>query len=489
MPKINVINSENKRNQITTFLKDDQDIVEKLFDRGYFSYTGEDLRRIYYGNYESYFNSQSEADFFMLQRLLYYTADVEQAISLMEKSGLKREKWYKKRAGTDYIHYIENESLEERLNGRYTKKTVKHPETGAVIIGPNELITEDKAREIVNAGVEEVTIRSVFTCNTRHGVCRHCYGINLATGDAVEVGEAVGTIAAQSIGEPGTQLTMRTFHTGGVASNTDITQGLPRVQEIFEARNPKGEAVITEVKGQVTAIEEDASTRTKKVFVKGETGEGEYVVPFTARMRVEVGDQVSRGAALTEGSIQPKRLLAVRDVLSVETYLLGEVQKVYRSQGVEIGDKHIEVMVRQMIRKVRVMDPGDTDLLMGTLMDINDFTDANKDVLIAGGVPATGRPVLMGITKASLETNSFLSVASFQETTRVLTDAAIRGKKDHLLGLKENVIIGKIIPAGTGMARYRNLEPQAINEAAYLVSEQEETENAPVENLPVKTYP
>ena len=367
------------------------------------------------------------------------------------------------------------EPLEERLVGRYTKKTVKHPETGAVIIGANELITEDKAAEIANLkiknedgelvnAIEEVTIRSVLTCNTRHGVCRHCYGINLATGDAVEVGEAVGTIAAQSIGEPGTQLTMRTFHTGGVASSSDITQGLPRVQEIFEARNPKGEAVITEVKGEVTAIEEDASTRTKKVFVKGQTGEGEYVVPFTARMKVEVGDQVSRGAALTEGSIQPKHLLAVRDVLSVETYLLAEVQKVYRSQGVEIGDKHIEVMVRQMIRKVRVMDPGDTDLLMGTLMDITDFTDANRDVVISGGVPATARPVLMGITKASLETNSFLSAASFQETTRVLTDAAIRGKKDHLLGLKENVIIGKIIPAGTGMARYRNLEPQAINE-------------------------
>ena len=350
------------------------------------------------------------------------------------------------------------------MTGRYTKKSVKHPETGEVIVGPDTLISEDLAREIVKAGVEEVTIRSVFTCNTRHGVCRHCYGINLATGDAVEVGEAVGTIAAQSIGEPGTQLTMRTFHTGGVASNTDITQGLPRVQEIFEARNPKGEAVITEVKGEVTAIEEDASTRTKKVFVSGATGEGEYVVPYTARMKVEVGDQVSRGDALTEGSIQPKRLLAVRDVLSVETYLLAEVQKVYRSQGVEIGDKHIEVMVRQMIRKVRVMDPGDTDLLMGTLMDITDFTDANKDVLISGGVPATARPVLMGITKASLETNSFLSAASFQETTRVLTDAAIRGKKDHLLGLKENVIIGKIIPAGTGMARYRNLEPQAVNE-------------------------
>ena len=356
------------------------------------------------------------------------------------------------------------ETLEERLFGRYTKKSVKHPETGEVIVGPDTLITEDMAAAIVNAGVEEVTIRSVFTCKTRHGVCRHCYGINLATGDAVEVGEAVGTIAAQSIGEPGTQLTMRTFHTGGVASNTDFTQGLPRIQEIFEARNPKGEAVITEVKGTVIEIEEDAATRTKKVFVQGKTGMGEYVVPFTARMKVEVGDEVHRGAALTEGSIQPKRLLEVRDTLSVETYLLAEVQKVYRSQGVEIGDKHVEVMVRQMLRKVRVMDPGDTDLLPGTLMDISDFTDANKDIVISGGVPATSRPVLLGITKASLETNSFLSAASFQETTRVLTDAAIRGKKDHLIGLKENVIIGKIIPAGTGMARYRNIEPLAVNE-------------------------
>ncbi|MDV5974022.1 DNA-directed RNA polymerase subunit beta', partial [Streptococcus canis] len=356
------------------------------------------------------------------------------------------------------------ETLEERLQGRYTRKSVKHPETGEVLIGADQLITEDMARKIVDAGVEEVTIRSVFTCATRHGVCRHCYGINLATGDAVEVGEAVGTIAAQSIGEPGTQLTMRTFHTGGVASNTDITQGLPRIQEIFEARNPKGEAVITEVKGNVVEIEEDASTRTKKVYVQGQTGMGEYVVPFTARMKVEVGDEVNRGAALTEGSIQPKRLLEVRDTLSVETYLLAEVQKVYRSQGVEIGDKHVEVMVRQMLRKVRVMDPGDTDLLPGTLLDIADFTDANKEIVISGGIPATSRPVLMGITKASLETNSFLSAASFQETTRVLTDAAIRGKKDHLLGLKENVIIGKIIPAGTGMARYRNIEPQAIND-------------------------
>ena len=368
------------------------------------------------------------------------------------------------------------ETLEERLVGRYTKKSVKHPETGEVIVGADVLITEDMAAEIVKAGVEEVTIRSVFTCNTRHGVCRHCYGVNLATGDAVEVGEAVGTIAAQSIGEPGTQLTMRTFHTGGVASNTDITQGLPRIQEIFEARNPKGEAVITEVKGTVVDIEEDASTRTKKVYVQGKTGMGEYVVPFTARMKVAVGDEVHRGAPLTEGSIQPKRLLEVRDTLSVETYLLAEVQKVYRSQGVEIGDKHVEVMVRQMLRKVRIMDPGDTDLLPGTLMDIADFTDANKDVVISGGIPATARPVLMGITKASLETNSFLSAASFQETTRVLTDAAIRGKKDHLLGLKENVIIGKIIPAGTGMARYRNLEPQAVNELE--TSEEAETVEA-----------
>ena len=356
------------------------------------------------------------------------------------------------------------ETLEERLQGRYTKKSVKNPTTGEVIVGPDTLITEEMAAAIVNAGVEEVTIRSVFTCNTRHGVCRHCYGINLATGDAVEVGEAVGTIAAQSIGEPGTQLTMRTFHTGGVASNTDITQGLPRIQEIFEARNPKGEAVITEVKGNVIEIEEDAATRTKKVFVQGKTGMGEYVVPFTARMKVEVGDEVHRGAALTEGSIQPKHLLEVRDTLSVETYLLAEVQKVYRSQGVEIGDKHVEVMVRQMLRKVRVMDPGDTNLLPGTLMDIADFTDANKDIVISGGLPATSRPVLLGITKASLETNSFLSAASFQETTRVLTDAAIRGKKDHLLGLKENVIIGKTIPAGTGMARYRNIEPLSVNE-------------------------
>jgi DNA-directed RNA polymerase subunit beta' len=357
------------------------------------------------------------------------------------------------------------ESLEERLTGRYTRKAIFHPETGELILGEDQLITEPLTHKIIDAGVTSVTIRSVFTCNTKHGVCKHCYGRNLATGDDVEVGEAVGTIAAQSIGEPGTQLTMRTFHTGGVAGD-DITQGLPRIQEIFEARNPKGQAVITEVTGDVIDISEDAATRTKEVTVKGKTDTRTYTVPFTARMKVVEGDMIHRGAPLTEGSIEPKHLLQVRDVISVETYLLREVQRVYRMQGVEIGDKHIEVMVRQMLRKVRVMDPGDSDILPGTLLDIADFKDRNYNTLVSGGVPATARPVLLGITKASLETNSFLSAASFQETTRVLTDAAIRGKKDHLLGLKENVIIGKIIPAGTGMARYRNMEPKEVTVAS-----------------------
>ena len=310
------------------------------------------------------------------------------------------------------------EPLEERLLGRYIRKTVFHPETGKKIITENNIITEDIAKEIIDAGIEKVTIRSVFTCNTKHGVCKHCYGRNLATGSEVEVGEAVGTIAAQSIGEPGTQLTMRTFHTGGVAGD-DITQGLPRIQEIFEARNPKGQAVITEVTGEVIVIEENAAERTKEVTIKGATDTRSYPVPYTARLKVVEGDYIHRGEALTEGSIDPKQLLRVRDVLSVENYLLREVQKVYRMQGVEIGDKHIEVMVRQMLRKIRVMDPGSTDILPGTLMDISEFTDKNLKTLVAGDVPATGRPVLLGITKASLETNSFLSAASFQETTRV----------------------------------------------------------------------
>ena len=332
------------------------------------------------------------------------------------------------------------ETLEERMLGRYAQRSVKHPETGEVLVARNEIITEDIARKIIEAGIEEITIRSAFTCDTKHGVCKYCYGRNLATGSEVEVGEAVGTIAAQSIGEPGTQLTMRTFHTGGVAGD-DITQGLPRIQEIFEARNPKGVATISEVAGEVVSIEENAGSRTKEITIKGSTDTRSYTVPFTARLKVEEGQIIDRGAPLTEGSIDPKELLRVRDVLSVENYLLREVQKVYRMQGVEIGDKHVEVMVRQMLRKVRVMDPGSTEILPGTLLDIADFTERNRSAIMNGEVPATARPVLLGITKASLETNSFLSAASFQETTRVLTDASIRGKKDHLLGLKENVIM------------------------------------------------
>ncbi|KID41403.1 DNA-directed RNA polymerase subunit beta' [Fructilactobacillus fructivorans] len=352
------------------------------------------------------------------------------------------------------------EPLYDRILGRNAMKTVKNPKTGKVIVKKNQMIDEDVAQEIVDAGIDSVEIRSAFTCNTAHGVCEKCYGRNLATGDEVEVGEAVGTIAAQSIGEPGTQLTLRTFHTGGVASSSDITQGLPRVQEIMEARNPKGKAIISEVTGTVELIEEDPAEGIKEVTVKGKSDTRKYKVPIKARMRVAEGDTVRRGDPLNEGSIDPKELLKVRDVLSTETYLLTAVQEVYRRQGVEVNDKHAEIMVRQMLRKVRVMDPGDTDILPGTLMDIDDFKDRNKDAVISGKTPATARPVLLGITKAALETNSFLSAASFQETTRVLTDAAIRGKVDPLVGLKENVIIGKLLPAGTGVGKYENIEPE-----------------------------
>ncbi|MFK2826836.1 DNA-directed RNA polymerase subunit beta' [Bacillus sp. B190/17] len=354
--------------------------------------------------------------------------------------------------GTEVI-----EPLEERLVGRYSRKTITHPETGGVIARENDLIDEDMTSVIINAGIEEVWIRSAFTCNTRHGVCKKCYGRNLATGQQVEVGEAVGIIAAQSIGEPGTQLTMRTFHTGGVAGD-DITQGLPRIQELFEARNPKGQAVISEIDGVVTAINEGRD-RQQEIVLQSDVESRTYTVPYTARLKVAVNDHVTRGEELTEGSIDPKEYLRITDVSSVQEYLLREVQKVYRMQGVEIGDKHIEVMVRQMLRKVRVLDAGETDVLPGSLLEIHQFRDANEKALLEGKMPATGRPVLLGITKASLETDSFLSAASFQETTRVLTDAAIKGKRDELLGLKENVIIGKLVPAGTGMQRYRNSEP------------------------------
>src|SRR5699024_1436229 len=334
-------------------------------------------------------------------------------------------------------------------------ENVRHPETGEVIAEKNAVMSEDQAKQIVEAGIEEVIIRSAFTCNTKHGVCKKCYGRNLATGDEVEVGEAVGIIAAQSIGEPGTQLTMRTFHTGGVAGD-DITQGLPRIQELFEARNPKGQAVITEIYGTVREIKEVKDKQ--EIIIQGDVEERTYPVPYNARMRVSEGDEVIAGQALTEGSVDPKELLRVQGIDGVQQYLLREVQKVYRMQGVEIGDKHVEVMVRQMMRKIRVVESGDTDELPGSLLEIHQFRDANQRVLLEGKQPAIGEPVLLGITKASLETDSFLSAASFQETTRVLTDAAIKGKRDELLGLKENVIIGKLVPAGTGIQRYRKLE-------------------------------
>jgi len=347
------------------------------------------------------------------------------------------------------------ESLEDRILGRYAFEDVVDPETGEVIVQAGEMINEDHVEMIAAAGITEVTVRTVLTCRTRHGVCRKCYGRNLATGALVDVGEAVGTIAAQSIGEPGTQLTMRTFHTGGVAG-ADITHGLPRVEELFEARKPKGQAVITEVDGEVAVIEDQQGRR--QVEVADPEGEVQaYPIPFGARLRVRDGDRVQAGDELTEGSANPHDILKVRGLRGVQGYLLEEVQKVYRLQGVDINDKHIEIMIRQMLKKVKVDDPGDTDLLPGGLVDGFEFEDENARVVAEGGSPATARPVLLGITKTALATDSFLSAASFQETTRVLTDAAIKGKQDPLLGLKENVIIGKLIPAGTGMSRYRNV--------------------------------
>lgn len=353
--------------------------------------------------------------------------------------------------GTEMI-----EPFIERIEGRYSKETIRHPETDEIIIRPDELITPEIAKKITDAGIKQMYIRSAFTCNARHGVCEKCYGKNLATGEKVEVGEAVGTIAAQSIGEPGTQLTMRTFHTGGVAGS-DITQGLPRIQEIFEARNPKGQAVITEIEGVVEDIKL-AKDRQQEIVVKGANETRSYLASGTSRIIVEIGQPVQRGEVLTEGSIEPKNYLSVAGLNATESYLLKEVQKVYRMQGVEIDDKHVEVMVRQMLRKVRIIEAGDTKLLPGSLVDIHNFTDANREAFKHRKRPATAKPVLLGITKASLETESFLSAASFQETTRVLTDAAIKGKRDDLLGLKENVIIGKLIPAGTGMRRYSDVK-------------------------------
>ncbi|GEN46899.1 DNA-directed RNA polymerase subunit beta' [Alkalibacillus haloalkaliphilus] len=368
--------------------------------------------------------------------------------------------------------------LFDRLVGRTAFRSVNHPETNETLIQRNELITEDIAKAIVESGVEEVVIRSVFTCNTHHGACKKCYGRNMATGEQVDVGEAVGIIAAQSIGEPGTQLTMRTFHTGGVAGD-DITQGLPRIQEVFEARNPKGQASISEIHGTVKEINEFKDK--KEIVIQGNVESRTYTALYNARMKVQEGDVVAPGQPLVEGSIDPKELINVQGLQGVQEYLLREVQKVYRMQGVEISDKHVEVMVRQMLRKVRVIEAGDTNLLPGSLMDFQQFKDANHDVLVQGGQPAVGKPIILGITKASLETDSFLSAASFQETTRVLTDAAIKGKYDELMGLKENVIIGKLVPAGTGLNRYRNLQPEKEEQEIEEVEAEEGTEEVATE--------
>ncbi len=357
---------------------------------------------------------------------------------------------------SEYLEYDNDlsESI-ERIIGRYAMEPVYHPETGEKLIDADQMIDEDMAQQVMKLNITEVRFRSALTCKTRHGVCVKCYGRNLATGKVVDVGEAVGIIAAQSIGEPGTQLTMRTFHTGGVAGD-DITQGLPRVEELFEARKPKGMSMISEISG-VVSIEE---TRYKReVKVESEHGETRvYPIPYGARIKVQDGQTVNAGDELTEGSINPHELLKVKGVRGVQLYLLQEVQWVYRMQGVDINDKHIEVIIRQMLKKVKVEEPGDSDLLPGGIIDNFQFEELNTRVSNEGGRPALARPLLLGITKASLATESFLSAASFQETTRVLTEASIKGKQDQLLGLKENVIIGKLIPAGTGMSRYRNIK-------------------------------
>jgi DNA-directed RNA polymerase subunit beta' len=351
------------------------------------------------------------------------------------------------------------EPLSERIIGRVPSIDLIHPKTGEVIVHKNKTITEEIMEEIEAAGIEEVEIRTVLTCRTEHGVCQRCYGRNLADGKMVNVGEAIGIMAAQSIGEPGTQLTMRTFHTGGVAGD-DITQGLPRVEELFEARSPKGQAVVTELDGQVNIVE---NGRSYKAVIKTKDGRQKtYQLPYGSELRIKDGDYVEAGDRLTKGPLDPEDILRISGKRSVQKYLLREVQSVYRSQGVEINDKHIEVIVRQMMNKVKIKEAGNTELLPGSLVDIFEFEAVNDKVIAEGKEPATATPELLGITKASLATESFLSAASFQETTRVLTEASLEGKSDSLLGLKENVIIGQLIPAGTGMRRYREIPSEVV---------------------------
>ena len=354
----------------------------------------------------------------------------------------------------------EIEQIDDRIRGRYAAEDVYHPITGELLVHVNEMIDYEKAAMVKKAGVTKMSVRSVLTCHSKNGVCARCYGMNLAHGGNVDIGEAVGIIAAQAIGEPGTQLTMRNFHSGGVASASDITQGLPRVEELFEARKPKSDATLAEIAGKVSIVE---TKKKREIIVTSEEDPNEkkaYQIHYGARLRVQDGQIVAAGDELIEGSINPHDLLRILGVKAVQEYLLKEVLSVYYSQGVKISDKHIEVIVRQMLRKVRVEDAGDTDLLPGGLVDIFEFEQANEKTIAEGGRPAIAKRVLLGITKASLATESFLSAASFQETTRVLTEAAIKGKVDPLLGVKENVIIGKLIPAGTGLKRYKNIELQ-----------------------------
>ena len=353
------------------------------------------------------------------------------------------------------------EKMQERLLGRFSIEDVFHPETKELIVDKDTMITESVAEEIIKAGIEKLKVRSVLGCRSKHGVCQKCYGMGLARRDLVSIGEAIGIIAAQSIGEPGTQLTMRTIHSGGVAGVADITQGLPRVEELFEARKPKGLAIITEIDGKVKIKE---TKKRKEVVVTSKDDSRTYTIPFGSKMKVRDGDLVEAGEALIEGSINPSEILEIKGPEGVYEYLISEVQKVYRNQGVDINDKHIEVIGRQMLKKVRVEDNADTDMFPGSLIDMYEFEDKNNEVIAEGKRPATGKRVLLGITKASLATDSFLSAASFQETTRVLTEAAVKGKTDDLVGLKENVIIGKLIPAGTGMQKYQNIHISTENE-------------------------
>ena len=346
------------------------------------------------------------------------------------------------------------EKMQERIIGRYVVNDVYDPNTNELIVDTNTMITEEIADRIVNAGIEKLEVRSVLACRSKHGVCQKCYGMGLARRSLVSIGESVGIIAAQSIGEPGTQLTMRTIHSGGVAGVADITQGLPRVEELFEARKPKGVAIISEIAGKVKIKE---TKKKKEVVVTSKDDSRTYTIPFGSKMKVKDGDMVEVGDPFIEGSINPSEILELKGPEGVFEYLTSEVQKVYRNQGVDINDKHVEVIGRQMLKKVRVEDNGDTHMFPGSLVDMYEFEDINNEAIAEGKRPATGKRVLLGITKASLATDSFLSAASFQETTRVLTEAAIKGKVDDLVGLKENVIIGKLIPAGTGMKKYQDL--------------------------------